>query len=167
LLEDLVEAGKIRARTKWKEIYPLFSGDERYLSMLGNPGSNPLELFWDLVDNLDQKLDEKIAVVEETILAHNTRLSANGGPSDGTKAFAVGPTTTEEEFMMVVKEYLKDGENTLGDGDLHSVFETVCTMASIGSAALTLTRASATPASCQETVGRDTANGEETAPFTG
>lgn len=39
--------------------------------MLGNPGSNPLELFWDVVDNLDQKLDAKILVVEEAIRRWN------------------------------------------------------------------------------------------------
>ena len=56
LLKELVDAGKLKARSKWKEVYPSFSDDKRYLDMLGNPGSNPLELFWDVVDDLDQKL---------------------------------------------------------------------------------------------------------------
>ena len=33
------------------------------MNLLGNPGSNPLELFWDVVDALDQKLDQKVETV--------------------------------------------------------------------------------------------------------
>jgi len=49
--------------------------DDQYLIMLGNPGLNPLKLFWDIVDALDQKLDAKIAVVEDVIKWHNTKLA--------------------------------------------------------------------------------------------
>ncbi|KAG8953364.1 hypothetical protein FRC03_011795 [Tulasnella sp. 419] len=59
LLSSLQEQGHIKARTKWKAIYPLLAKDPRYLNLLGNPGSNPLELFWDVVDKLDQELDVK------------------------------------------------------------------------------------------------------------
>ena len=63
LLKGLVDAGKIKARSKWKEVYPLFKEDKRYLDMLGNPGSNPLELFWDEVDRMDERLERKVEVV--------------------------------------------------------------------------------------------------------
>ena len=39
----------IKARCKWKDVYPLFQDDERYLKLLGEPGSNPiwtLLTFW-------------------------------------------------------------------------------------------------------------------------
>lgn len=39
--------------TKWKDIYPSFKDDERYTNMLGQSGSNPLELFWDDLEKLD------------------------------------------------------------------------------------------------------------------
>ncbi|KAE9399919.1 hypothetical protein BT96DRAFT_957117 [Gymnopus androsaceus JB14] len=67
LLQSLVASGDIKARTKWKEVYPKFKDDDRYTNMLGNPGSNQLELFWDVVDALDQKLDAKIAVVTNAL----------------------------------------------------------------------------------------------------
>jgi len=35
--------------------------------MLGNPGSNPLEMFWDVVDELDQVLDIKIDHAEAVL----------------------------------------------------------------------------------------------------
>jgi pre-mRNA-processing factor 40 len=37
------------------------------LKLLGNPGSNPLELFWDVVDGLDQKLDAKVEEVQAAL----------------------------------------------------------------------------------------------------
>lgn len=136
LLQGLVDAGKIKARSKWKEVYPLFQDDERYLSMLGNPGSNPLELFWDAVDALDQQLDEKIAIVEDAIARHNKKLGVNddkatedgttqGGEND-VRGFAVGPETTEDEFRNVIKANADDAVNTLSSEDLRIIYRAVC-----------------------------------------
>lgn len=136
LLQSLVDSGKIKARTKWKEIYPSFRDDERYLSMLGNPGSNPLELFWDAVDVLDQVLDKNIAIVEETIARYNSK---NDGREDkiviegqeeiqgGEKShsFDVGAETTEEEFRTVIKANANDATNALSEEDLHTIYLTV------------------------------------------
>lgn len=134
LLQWFVNSGQIKARTKWKDIYPSFKDDERYLNMLGNPGSNPLELFWDTVDALDQKLDAKIAVVEDAIRKYN---EVTAKKEDGTeenadamkvdvKTFDVGPETTEAVFLSIVKPNLAStSKTTLSDDDLHLVFETV------------------------------------------
>ncbi|TFK74967.1 hypothetical protein BDN72DRAFT_886082 [Pluteus cervinus] len=117
LIRGLVEAGTIRARTKWKEVYPLFKDDDRYAKMLGNPGSNPLELFWDVVDGLDQELDAKIAVIETLVKDHNTALG-----EDQEKAFTIGPETTQEEFMQIVNTHMNDEVRTLSSEDLNIVF---------------------------------------------
>jgi len=64
-----VKEGIIIEGTKWKEIIPLFKDDERFLNMLGQSGSNPLELFWDIVDALEidfrLKRDYVLDVLEE------------------------------------------------------------------------------------------------------
>ena len=52
-MQELVKDGIIIEGTKWKEIFPLFKDDERFLNMLGQPGSTPLELFWDVLEQLD------------------------------------------------------------------------------------------------------------------
>lgn len=132
-MQRLVNEGKIKARTKWKTVYPLFSNDDRYLSMLGNPGSNPLELFWDCVDGLDQKLDAKLSVVNDVVYRHNAKLQLESGDkyedmkadSDGVKAFAVGPETTEVQFLGVVKSVGDDAITNMSSGDLHEVFLSV------------------------------------------
>lgn len=131
-------------------MYPSFSDDKRYLNMLGNPGSNPLELFWDLVDGLDQKLDAKIATVEDAIKRHNDKLApvqdkeqlddnadgkekekakdqdkAKGGAAaDTSKLFKVTPETTKEEFLEIVKGD-EEASKKLQPEDFDEVYQTV------------------------------------------
>jgi pre-mRNA-processing factor 40 len=50
LLHELKVAGKIKAGTKWKTIHPLIEDDPRYVAMLGQSGSTPLDLFWDIIE---------------------------------------------------------------------------------------------------------------------
>lgn len=121
LLRELLDAGKIVARSKWKDVYPLFADDERYLNLLGNPGSNPLELFWDVVDNLDQKLDDKMSVVEEAIRNLNKQVE------DKSVAFDFGPGTTEDEFLenMVIAQRYHDNLQSLTQHDLKEVYHHV------------------------------------------
>ncbi|KAH9935883.1 uncharacterized protein BXZ73DRAFT_89380 [Epithele typhae] len=130
LLNGLVTSGEIKARTKWKQVYPSFSSDPRYLDMLGNPGSNPIELFWDVIDVLDQKLDEKIAVAEAAIKKHNQALDSKMKEDDGTavtdglKAFEVSPESTEQEFLRIVKDNL-DGGTSLSEVDLKEIYHSL------------------------------------------
>ena len=55
LLQEMVKQGKLAAGTKWKDLHPLVENDERYISLLGLPGSTPLELFWDALEGENQK----------------------------------------------------------------------------------------------------------------
>ncbi|KIY49463.1 hypothetical protein FISHEDRAFT_41666, partial [Fistulina hepatica ATCC 64428] len=105
LIQELADAGHIKARTKWKEIYPLIKDDIRYTDILGNPGSNPIELFWDKIDALDQLLDGKIEIDKESVK-----------PAE----FSVQPETTEQEFLNVVK-----ADSELTDEDLIEIFKTM------------------------------------------
>jgi pre-mRNA-processing factor 40 len=56
LLKELKAQGKIKAGSKWMNIYPLIHEDPRYLAMLGNSGSTPLDLFWDMVEEDERSL---------------------------------------------------------------------------------------------------------------
>ncbi|KAF8661346.1 hypothetical protein AX16_001441 [Volvariella volvacea WC 439] len=130
LLQGLVQEQKIVARSKWKEVYPLFKDDERYLKMLGKPGSNPLELFWDAVDALDQQLDAKIVVIEEVIKQYNSSLpsTSSSQTEDGEskeKGFSVGIETTFEEFSKIVQDSATDIAVQLSPEDFRQVFESL------------------------------------------
>ena len=93
LLDDLKRDGKIRAGSKWKEVYPLIRDDERFIEMLANPGSTPLELFWDAVDDLDYKIEEDSRIIE------NALHERTGG------TFKVTPDTTFEEFDSKISDH--------------------------------------------------------------
>lgn len=56
LLHELKRNNKIKAGTKWSSIHPLIVTDERYTEMLGQPGSTPLDLFWDMVEDEERVL---------------------------------------------------------------------------------------------------------------
>jgi pre-mRNA-processing factor 40 len=56
LLKELRKAGKLKAGTKWSQLYPLLENDDRYLAILGQTGSTPLELFWDLLEEEERTL---------------------------------------------------------------------------------------------------------------
>lgn len=132
LIQQFVKDGRIKARTKWKHIYPSLSNDDRYLGMLGNPGSNPLELFWDMVDNLDQKLDAKLVAINDFIRKHNAKVQLEGvddemrvDDDEGVakpKPFIVGPETTEEEFSALVRAESDEVIRKLSAEDLKEVY---------------------------------------------
>lgn len=56
LLRELRDAGQIKAGTKWKEVHPLIESDSRYTAMLGQAGSTPLDLFWDIIEEEERQL---------------------------------------------------------------------------------------------------------------
>ncbi|KAL9582461.1 MAG: hypothetical protein Q9203_005489, partial [Teloschistes exilis] len=56
LLTELKAAGKIKAGTKWMNVYPEIKDDPRFTAMLGQPGSTPLDLFWDVVEEEERAL---------------------------------------------------------------------------------------------------------------
>jgi len=146
-VRNLVREGKIKARSKWKEVYPLFRDDERYISMLGNPGSNPLELFWDAVDALDQQLDRKIMIVEEVFKNYGVQEEVVSDKAK-SKGFVIGSETTEEEFNKVVKAHADEAVRTLTKEDLYEVYKTVSLVASLTYHSLTMLLASR--CSCQK-----------------
>ncbi|CAR30721.1 hypothetical protein ZYGR_0P00230 [Zygosaccharomyces rouxii] len=56
---------KIRANSKWHDIYPLIKNDPRFLQMLGTSGSSPLDLFLDVVE------EKSITVAAQRSIAQN------------------------------------------------------------------------------------------------
>jgi hypothetical protein len=51
-LQDLANERKLHALMTWSDVYRLIRDDERYLSMLGQSGSTPVDLFHDVLDVL-------------------------------------------------------------------------------------------------------------------
>ena len=56
LLSEMEDAGKITANTRWKEFLPLIETRPEYEAILGMPGSGPLDLFQDAVDDIGEAI---------------------------------------------------------------------------------------------------------------
>lgn len=56
LLQELRAHNKLKANTKWKDLLPQIEDDPRYVAMLGQSGSSPLDLFWDAVEEEESAL---------------------------------------------------------------------------------------------------------------
>lgn len=56
LLNELRLQGKIKAGTKWMSVLPEIENDPRYVAMLGQSGSTPLDLFWDMLEEEEKAL---------------------------------------------------------------------------------------------------------------
>jgi pre-mRNA-processing factor 40 len=56
LLKEVRSQGKIKAGSKWMDIRPLFQDDPRYQGILGQAGSTPLDLFWDMLEEEERSL---------------------------------------------------------------------------------------------------------------
>ena len=56
LLQELRSTNKIKAGSKWKDVLPELENDPRYVGMLGQSGSTPLDLFWDTVEEEERAL---------------------------------------------------------------------------------------------------------------
>jgi pre-mRNA-processing factor 40 len=56
LLQEMRSQGKLKAGSKWKNVLPEIENDSRYVGMLGQAGSTPLDMFWDLMEEEERAL---------------------------------------------------------------------------------------------------------------
>ncbi|CAN8098792.1 unnamed protein product [Discula destructiva] len=89
LLGELKRDGKTKAGTKWSQVFPLVEKDPRYTAMLGQNGSTPQELFWDMVEEEERGL-------------RGTRNNVTDVVYD--KRFEITFSTDFQDFLAVMKE---------------------------------------------------------------
>ncbi|RUS17869.1 hypothetical protein BC937DRAFT_89396, partial [Endogone sp. FLAS-F59071] len=102
LLEEIRSRGAINAKTKWMEVYPLMKDDERYKNILGQPGSTPLELFWDVIEELDDRFYQQKKVVYEVLKDTGFEVT-----TDTSYASFQAHVTSDERVAVVEPENLK------------------------------------------------------------
>jgi pre-mRNA-processing factor 40 len=92
LLNQLRSAGKINAGTKWMDVQDLIQDDPRYVAMLGQSGSSPLDLFWDMIEEEERSLKNKrndaldVLEVRETPSLHILQLLTFAGKTIRTNS---------------------------------------------------------------------------------
>jgi pre-mRNA-processing factor 40 len=67
LLEELRRDGNINAGTKWSQVVSMAENQTRYTNMMGQSGSTPLELFWDMIEEEERRLRGPKNDVEDVI----------------------------------------------------------------------------------------------------
>jgi len=87
LLQSLRSQGKIKAGTKWMSILPTIQDDPRYVAMLGQAGSTPLDLFWDIVEEEERALRGRRNDVYDVL---------------EDKRYEVTPKTSLDEFLDIM-----------------------------------------------------------------
>ncbi|KIW99709.1 uncharacterized protein Z518_11122 [Rhinocladiella mackenziei CBS 650.93] len=87
LLQGLRSQGKIKAGSKWMSVLPEIEDDPRYVAMLGQAGSTPLDLFWDMVEDEERALRGRRNDVYDVL---------------EDKRYEVTPRTSFDEFFDVM-----------------------------------------------------------------
>ncbi|KAF9380271.1 hypothetical protein CPB97_008490 [Podila verticillata] len=106
LLAELRSKGQLNAKTCWMQIHPLIKDDSRYQTVLGQPGSTPMELFWDLIEDLDERLYQDRKLVQDVLKNID---------------YEIVPETTFEQFAELMKNHEKT--SNLVSEDLTLIFE--------------------------------------------
>lgn len=89
LLAARLQSGDLRASTKWQSFHPTVAQEPSYLNLLGVPGSTPLELFWDVIEEEDQYLRPKRNVALDVLESARYELT---------------PDTPYDEFQGVMRK---------------------------------------------------------------
>ncbi|OLY83637.1 Pre-mRNA-processing factor 40-like protein [Smittium mucronatum] len=105
LLNEHLFSAVITPVSLWQEFYPLIKDDVRYINMLGQFGSTPLDLFWDQVEDLNDKVYAQRKIIEDHLrqqLSFQKELQKNGKEYNSA-VFKITPLTRLSEL----EEYLK------------------------------------------------------------
>jgi pre-mRNA-processing factor 40 len=116
-LQELVADGTLTARTPWPTIYKLVKHDADFAELAAQPGSSPLDLYFDVVDELESRLHARTKHVERLL------------ESAGTEAAHIDEKTEFEDFKLRLKKASEqDGEGAevlKDEKELRLVFDEV------------------------------------------
>lgn len=94
LLSEMELAGKLGARTKWKDFLPLIESRPEYNDLLGMPGSSPLELWQDAVDDIGESVHSAVTKIK----------AALQGKDASSNAHHVTPEMSLDQFRQLVSD---------------------------------------------------------------
>jgi pre-mRNA-processing factor 40 len=88
MFAELGAQGRIKANTKWEEIFHVIKDDDRLQASLGNLGSNALDIYWDGIDHEEGHLRNMRNRIEALLAERD---------------YVLAPKTPFEEFQSVVR----------------------------------------------------------------
>ncbi|KAK9729278.1 U1 snRNP protein [Basidiobolus ranarum] len=108
LIDSSIKSGQITARSRWQDFYPLIKDHAFFINMLGQPGSTPLELFWDAIEILDEKMYQKRKCVNDILKEKN---------------ITVTPDDTLDSFIDVLKDH--EQVSNISEEEMKIIFEQI------------------------------------------
>ncbi|KAJ1726617.1 U1 snRNP protein, partial [Coemansia biformis] len=89
----------------WSELYPQIKLDPRYTAMLGQPGSTPLELFWDCIEQLSDDYYRHRKKLEAAMHDHDFHMQPDT-PLGDMRDFAAKHCDIPESYLEYIHEQL-------------------------------------------------------------
>ncbi|KAJ3155311.1 PRP40 pre-mRNA processing factor 40 [Geranomyces michiganensis] len=74
LLSDMRANGTLHARTRWQEVLDVIKEDERYLALLHQKGSTPVELFGDAIVDIIDEFRPQRRLIEDVMRTANIKV---------------------------------------------------------------------------------------------
>ncbi|KAJ3236316.1 hypothetical protein HDU81_010905 [Chytriomyces hyalinus] len=108
LLDRLVADGVIHMNAKWKDVVPFLQGEKALEDMLGQGGSSPLELFWDVIVALEDKYLPVRKEVMEVVRANGIQVTVQ---------------TVFGDFEHEFRRFHRAGRHPIDHAHLKAVFE--------------------------------------------
>eukprot|EP00794_Sanderia_malayensis_P012946 gene12946-14278_t len=107
-LEELHKSGYLTSVARWMDLYPKISVDNRFSSMLGQPGSTPLDLFKFFVEDLKARYSDEKKIIKEILKDKNVSVEVD---------------TAFEDFNAIIVEDTRS--ETLDPGNIKITFQSM------------------------------------------
>lgn len=66
-MKDLKKSGKLTVNSKWKELFQWLKDESAFRDMIGQPGSTPMELYRDLIADLELEIYRQGKQIQELL----------------------------------------------------------------------------------------------------
>jgi pre-mRNA-processing factor 40 len=129
-LQNGKQEGWLHAKTDFSEVYERFKDNNNFIAMLGQPGSSALDLFFDVLDPLEQELKATVHSVEQILAkADGLRVDESTSLADLQAALENSPNgalaTNEGQLKLVLEDLqrVSKEENRRGERKLRHLSE--------------------------------------------
>lgn len=123
LLSQMLADGKIKAGTRWQDFMPLIAEDERYTNLIGTPGSSPLDLFWDVVEDEERKLRSKRNDALDVLEDKRYEMTISTSLDDFAEVMRTDPRTADfppEQMQMIFDRLMEKIIKRAEEDKLHA-----------------------------------------------
>lgn len=122
LLKELQKDGNLKAGTKWKDIHSIIQDDPRYNAMLGQSGSSPLDLFFDVLEHEEQNFRLLRRHALEVLSVRNLDISYSDIlTSIQDKRYEVTTATPYQDFVDVMRNDKRTAD--IDDDKMRGIFD--------------------------------------------